>query len=48
VNVWASQLNVRISADQAKDWANDSHALAAKVAYADVPADGPPPKLGLP
>jgi hypothetical protein len=29
----------------AVDWANESHAVAAKSVYADVPADGPPPKL---
>ena len=27
------------------DWANESRAIAAKVVYANIPADGPPPKL---
>ncbi|MFI5382106.1 MAG: S1/P1 nuclease [Tepidisphaerales bacterium] len=54
VTVFASALNARISAAQAEEWtkgtpetgANESQAVAVKVAYADVPADGPPPKLG--
>lgn len=28
-----------------EDWANESHKLAIDVAYKDVPADGPPPRL---
>lgn len=27
------------------DWANESHAVAAKVVYAGIPTDGPPPRL---
>jgi hypothetical protein len=54
VTVFASALNARITADQAKEWAkgtpeewaNESHGVAVKVVYADVPVDGPPPKLG--
>jgi hypothetical protein len=54
LTVFASALNARISQQQAQewatgtplDWANESHALAVSVAYAGVPADGPPPKLG--
>jgi len=29
----------------AEDWANESFRLAVEFAYADVPADGPPPKI---
>jgi hypothetical protein len=51
--VYAGGLDARISAAQAQDWvkgtpedwANESHALAVSIAYKDVPADGPPPKL---
>jgi hypothetical protein len=54
VTVFASSLNLRISAAQAtewakgtaEDWANESHMVAVKVVYPDVAADGPPPKLG--
>lgn len=50
---YADKLNARITPEQAAewskgtsaDWANESHALAVTVVYADVPADGPPPKL---
>jgi hypothetical protein len=50
---YAMSLNKQIAAadEQAwatgtpEDWANESHAVAVKVAYARVPADGPPPKL---
>ena len=33
------------AAGTAEDWANESHAVAATVAYTGVPKDGPPPKL---
>jgi S1/P1 Nuclease len=50
---YAKKLNDSIALEQvvewergsALDWANESHEIAAKVAYAGVPADGPPPKL---
>jgi hypothetical protein len=50
---YAMALNKKITADDAdkwtkstpEDWANESHALAVKVVYANIPADGPPPKL---
>jgi hypothetical protein len=28
------------------DWANEAHKIAVEHVYADVPADGPPPKIG--
>jgi len=51
---FARQLNAKVTAEQAErwstgtaeDWANESHAVANKIAYADVPPGGPPPKLG--
>jgi hypothetical protein len=54
VTVFASALNSRISQAQAdewskgtpQDWANQSHEVAVNVCYADVPENGPPPKLG--
>lgn len=50
----ADELNRAISERQRKEWAagtpeqwaNESHRVAAEKVYADVPADGPPPKLG--
>jgi hypothetical protein len=50
---YADKLNAEITPEQAAewakgtavDWANESHAVAVKVVYAGVPADGPPPKL---
>src|SRR4030095_4434754 len=51
---YGAELNGRITSKQAKawakgtpvDWAMESWRLARDVAYADVPADGDPPKLG--
>lgn len=53
IAVYADKLNAEITPEQAAewangtptDWANQSHALAVKVVYAGVRADGPPPKL---
>jgi hypothetical protein len=50
---YADQLNSRITVQQAgawgkghaKVWANESHKVAVAHVYADVPADGPPPRL---
>lgn len=50
---YADALNAKIGDDQAKawargtavDWANESQRVAVERVYADVPADGPPPKL---
>jgi hypothetical protein len=54
MTVFANALSFRISSSQEaqwskgtpEDWANQAHAVAVHVAYAGVPADGPPPKLG--
>ena len=51
---YGAELNARITSKQEKawakgtplDWAKESWQLAKEVAYADVPADGDPPKLG--
>lgn len=53
IAAYADKLGTEITQDQAAewakgtptDWANESHALAVKVVYVGVPADGPPPKL---
>jgi hypothetical protein len=50
---YADALNAKITDEQARkwskgtptDWANESHNVAVNEVYADVPADGPPPKL---
>jgi len=50
---YSDKLNAAITPEQATewakgtptDWANESHDVAVKSVYADVPADGPPPKL---
>jgi len=50
----ATRIAASITDGQAKEWtrsepmawANESHRLAVDVVYADVPADGPPVKLG--
>lgn len=50
---YAESLNAKITEDQARawakgsavDWANESQRVAVERVYADVPADGPPPKL---
>jgi hypothetical protein len=50
---YAESLNSKISTTQAEkwskaspeDWANESHRVAIESVYAEVPADGPPPKL---
>jgi hypothetical protein len=50
---YADGLNARITASQAKawaqgtalDWANESHQIAVEKVYKDVPAGGDPPKL---
>lgn len=50
---YADSLHAKISEDHAKaweagkavDWANESQRVAVERVYADVPADGPPPKL---
>jgi len=41
-----SELADKWSKGTAEDWVNESHGIAVKLVYADVPADGPPPKLG--
>jgi hypothetical protein len=50
---YSDQLNAAITPEQAKewskgtpeDWVNESHLVAIKDVYANIPADGPPPKL---
>jgi hypothetical protein len=50
---YADKLDAQIKSDNAKawhegtleKWANESHAVARDTVYADVSADGPPPKL---
>jgi hypothetical protein len=50
---YAVKLNAAVSTAQAEQWqagapeawANEAHEVAAKVVYAGVPADGPPPRL---
>jgi len=49
----ATPLEKEITAKERKEWAkgtpegwaNEAHAVAVKIAYKDVPADGAPPKL---
>jgi hypothetical protein len=55
IKAMAARIAVGISEKQVREWtkgdpvawANESHKLAVQVAYADLPADGPPPKLDL-
>jgi hypothetical protein len=50
---YADNLNVKITEEQASasaegsvvDWANESHRVAVERVYANVPAEGPPPRL---
>jgi S1/P1 Nuclease len=52
---YADDLNAKITPAQAQqwstgtslDWANESFHIAVNSAYANVPADGPPPKLDI-
>jgi hypothetical protein len=54
IAVFAEALDKKITAKQRKEWAtgtpeqwaNESHGVAVEKVYADVPEDGPPPKLG--
>lgn len=56
IKEYAEKLAGSITEKQAKEWsggdpvawANEAHQLAIDVVYADVPADGPPVKLGEP
>lgn len=50
---YAEKLNAEITPEEAADWAkgttaewaNESHAIAVRIVYRGVPAEGPPPKL---
>jgi hypothetical protein len=54
IAVFADALDKKITAKEREEWAkgtpeqwaNESHRVAVEKVYADVPADGPPPKLG--
>jgi len=55
IAVFADALDKEITPKQRKEWstgtsehwANQFHRLAVEKVYADIPEDGPPPKLGL-